>query len=93
MLAALEGLDETAEGVGQVRGRGLMIGIELVSDREQRSPVSAEQLRETFLALLRRGVIVMVGGGSLRLYPPLSIDAETALEAAETITDVLTNQS
>jgi 4-aminobutyrate aminotransferase/4-aminobutyrate aminotransferase/(S)-3-amino-2-methylpropionate transaminase len=93
MLAALQGLEETAQGVGQVRGRGLMIGIELVSDREQRSPVSAEQLRETFLALLRRGVIVMVGGGSLRLYPPLSIDAETALEAAETITDVLTNQS
>jgi 4-aminobutyrate aminotransferase/4-aminobutyrate aminotransferase/(S)-3-amino-2-methylpropionate transaminase len=78
--------------VGDVRGRGLMIGIELVEDDDKRR-ASKETVREIYLAILRAGVLVMTGGNSLRLYPPLSIQDEIAHEAVSTIARVLREQS
>ncbi|HWF38915.1 MAG TPA: aspartate aminotransferase family protein [Candidatus Acidoferrales bacterium] len=60
--------------IGEVRGQGLMIGIELVKD-EKLSPAAAEAeaIRD---AMLRRGVLVGVGGSYgnvIRFQPPLVI--------------------
>ena len=60
--------------VGDVRGLGLMIGVELVTD-EAKTPAAAEAnaVRE---ACLRRGVLIGVGGvhgNELRIQPPLVI--------------------
>jgi 4-aminobutyrate aminotransferase len=60
--------------IGEVRGKGLMIGIELVKD-EKLTPAAAEAdaIKE---ALLRRGVLIGVGGtygNVLRFQPPLVI--------------------
>ncbi|SNS62373.1 4-aminobutyrate aminotransferase/4-aminobutyrate aminotransferase / (S)-3-amino-2-methylpropionate transaminase [Streptosporangium subroseum] len=85
LLEALRPLVDEAPLVGDVRGIGLAIGIELVSDKTTREPVSGEVLRETFLALLKAGVLVMTGGNTLRLYPPLNIGRDQALEAVEII--------
>ncbi|MBP2702781.1 aspartate aminotransferase family protein [Microbispora sp. RL4-1S] len=85
MLAALRPLAEEAPLVGDVRGAGLAIGIELVADKETRQPVSGAVLRDTFLALLEAGVLVMTGGNSLRLYPPLNVETEMAHEAVDIV--------
>ncbi len=88
MVSALSPLVESSDVVSDVRGRGLMIGIELTASS---SINTSAMMRETFSRLLERGVIVMVGGEALRLYPPLSIDRATAMEAVERISAVLTS--
>ncbi|UCH73033.1 MAG: aspartate aminotransferase family protein [Rhodospirillales bacterium] len=67
--------------IGDVRGRGLLMGIELVEDRRTRAP--AEQLAENVLyAALERGLNFKVAMGNvLTLTPPLTV-TETDLERA-----------
>jgi 4-aminobutyrate aminotransferase-like enzyme len=73
--------------IGEVRGLGLMIGIELVSDA-QLTPAAAEA--EALRALcLQKGVLIGVGGvygNVVRMQPPLVISnaqIDTALRAIE----------
>jgi 4-aminobutyrate aminotransferase/4-aminobutyrate aminotransferase/(S)-3-amino-2-methylpropionate transaminase len=89
LLEMLRPLVDEAPLVGDVRGAGLAIGIELVADKTTRERVSPAVLRKTFLALLDAGVLVMTGGNTLRLYPPLNIDADQAHEAADIISTTL----
>lgn len=89
LLAELLPLVDEAPLVGEVRGRGLAIGIELVVDKETKQAAPKQVVRRAFLALLDAGVLVMVGGNSLRLYPPLTMDTELALRSAEIIRDTL----
>jgi acetylornithine/N-succinyldiaminopimelate aminotransferase len=66
-------------GVVDVRGRGLMIGIECVE------PVA--ELKEQALA---RGVLINITrGNTIRLLPPLIIDDQQAKEIADTVIDLL----
>jgi 4-aminobutyrate aminotransferase len=62
--------------VGDVRGLGLMIGVEVVRDRFRREP--APDLRERILQeAFRRGLLLLgCGKSTIRLAPPLTIDAE-----------------
>ncbi|MFF5204971.1 aspartate aminotransferase family protein [Streptosporangium sp. NPDC000396] len=85
LLAMLTPLTEEAPLVGDVRGAGLAIGIELVTDKESRRPASTDVVRQAFTALLEAGVLVMTGGNTLRLYPPLNIEKDQAHEAADII--------
>ncbi|HEY7616893.1 MAG TPA: aminotransferase class III-fold pyridoxal phosphate-dependent enzyme, partial [Terriglobales bacterium] len=69
----------------EVRGLGLMIGVELVKD-EQLTPASAEAeaIRD---ALLRQGVLVGVGGvygNVVRFQPPLIITKQQIDQAVDT---------
>ncbi|MFF6994798.1 aspartate aminotransferase family protein [Streptomyces sp. NPDC008313] len=89
---ALDVLLERLRGValvGEVRGKGLAIGIELVADRKTRTPIGKEDLHAVFDQLLAAGVLVMTGGNNLRLYPPLTVGEDDLLGAVETIADVL----
>jgi 4-aminobutyrate aminotransferase len=73
--------------IGQVRGAGLMIGIELVLDRQSRKPATefANRLLDT---AFRNGLLLLTCGVStLRLMPPLMIDrtiTDEALQLLET---------
>jgi diaminobutyrate-2-oxoglutarate transaminase len=84
-LELLREAQQTLASVGDVRGRGLMIGIELVKDRDTKEPwpEMAGQIRtECF----RRGVIIEVGGhfGNVaRFLPPLVITRELLLAGVE----------
>jgi len=78
LLAGLRALQEHAPLIGDVRGRGLMIGIELVRDHASKEPASAEA-KDLRARLRERGLLVGVGGvfgNVLRLQPPLSISAD-----------------
>jgi 4-aminobutyrate aminotransferase len=72
--------------VGDVRGLGLMIGVELVGDRASRTP--APELRERVLQeAFKRGLLLLgCGRSTVRLAPPLVIDREDA-ETATAILD------
>jgi diaminobutyrate-2-oxoglutarate transaminase len=84
-LGLLRDAQGTLPCVGDVRGRGLMIGIELVKDRDTKEPwpEMAGQIRtECF----RRGVIIEVGGhfGNVaRFLPPLVITRELMMTGVE----------
>jgi 4-aminobutyrate aminotransferase len=68
--------------VGDLRGLGLMIGVELVKDRTSREP--APELRERVLMeAFRRGLLLLgCGKSTIRLAPPLVVDREDAEIAA-----------
>jgi 4-aminobutyrate aminotransferase len=91
LLARCRGLQEKVPLLGDVRGRGLMIGLELVRDRKTREPVSQEA-RAVRQAMRERGVLVGVGGvygNVVRIQPPLSITSAECDRLAATLEDVL----
>jgi 4-aminobutyrate aminotransferase len=75
--------------VGEVRGLGLMIGVELVRDRDSRQ--RAPELRDRVVQLaFERGLLVLgAGPNSIRLSPPLTITRDQAAFAADTLEDCL----
>ena len=80
MLARLETMKERFRTVGEVRGRGLMLGIELVRDRTTRQPVTKDVTQDLYQECLRRGLVSMTYSPTIRINPPLVISEETALE-------------
>jgi 4-aminobutyrate aminotransferase len=75
--------------VGQVRGLGLMIGIEMV--RDQRTREKAPQIRDRVVDLaFERGLLVLgAGENSLRLCPPLVVTRDQCDFAVETLEECL----
>jgi len=59
--------------VGDVRGRGLMIGIDLVSDKESKTHAGSERDRVVELAFQRGCLFLGAGPGAIRFCPPLII--------------------
>jgi 4-aminobutyrate aminotransferase len=67
--------------IGDVRGRGLMIGIELVRNRQTKERATAER-DALVMAAYRRGLLVLAAGqNSVRLSPPLVLTKEQAQTA------------
>jgi 4-aminobutyrate aminotransferase len=90
MLNRLHGWKQTHPLVGDVRGRGLMIGIELVKDKTTREPVNALRNRLETLAFERGLMILGCGETSIRLCPPLTVNENEATVALDILEDALT---
>jgi 4-aminobutyrate aminotransferase-like enzyme len=91
LLSRLGRLPEKARLAGDVRGLGLMIGIELVLDRKTKEPAPKEA-KALRAAMRERGILVGVGGvygNVVRLQPPLSITAEECDRAASALEEIL----
>jgi 4-aminobutyrate aminotransferase len=89
MLERLRGWTQTHPHVGEVRGRGLMIGIELVKNRATREPAGELRNRVEALAFERGLMILGCGETSLRLAPPLVVSQEEATVALDILEDAL----
>jgi 4-aminobutyrate aminotransferase len=78
MLERLRPWVEKHPTVGEVRGRGLMIGLEIVKDQKSRTP--AGPLRDKIVELaFERGLLILgCGETSIRLCPPLIVKQEEA---------------
>jgi 4-aminobutyrate aminotransferase len=78
------------KSVGEIRGRGLMIGIEFV--RDQKTKERAPELRNKIVQMaFERGLLVLGSGDTtLRLCPPLVIDEEQADFALRTLDSIIT---
>jgi 4-aminobutyrate aminotransferase len=71
--------------VGQVRGRGLMIGIELVKSQEIREP-NPEARKQVIERAFGLGLLILgCGESTVRLMPPLVIDRQQADFAVDTL--------
>ena len=88
MLALLAPFAEDYPFVGEVRGRGLLLGIELVRDRATREPLSAEAARRIYLACLERGLLTMAYAPRVRIQPALTIDLDTAKNGIAVLREV-----
>lgn len=80
LLARLQALQDKHDVIGHVRGKGLMIGVELVSDRATKAPAKAETL-QAFERLKDLGVLVGKGGlhgNVFRIKPPMCFTKDDA---------------
>ena len=75
--------------VGQVRGRGLMIGIEIVRDQITKEKASDLRNRIVHMAFEKGLLILGSGDTTIRLCPPLIIDEEQAAFAVQTLDGIL----
>jgi 4-aminobutyrate aminotransferase-like enzyme len=89
MLGALRDVQARHRLVGDVRGVGLLIGVELVADRDTKSRPPPEIPRRLLVALARRGVLTSGAGPVLRITPPLVISERMALKAVALLDDAL----
>jgi 4-aminobutyrate aminotransferase-like enzyme len=90
MLDRLLDFYEKFEFVGEVRGRGLMIGLDLVRDRKTKEPLSAKTTELIFKQALRRGLLVMSYFPRIRINPPLVITQAQAEAGLEILDEVFT---
>jgi alanine-glyoxylate transaminase / (R)-3-amino-2-methylpropionate-pyruvate transaminase len=91
-LRGLRRLQERHPIVGDVRGMGLMLGVQLVTDRTSRTPATAQTL-EVLEAAREMGVLLGKGGldgNVLRIKPPMCITAEDVDFAVEVLDRALT---
>jgi 4-aminobutyrate aminotransferase-like enzyme len=83
MLAALKELQEKYRFIGDVRGRGLMIGVELVADRKTKAHLDKTITRALFHEALERGLITMSYSHIIRINPPLVISEDEAMRGVD----------
>jgi 4-aminobutyrate aminotransferase len=76
LLERLRGLMDKYPLIGDVRGKGLMVGVELVRDRQTKERATTERDR-IVQAMFKRGVLILgAGRNALRFAPPLVINKE-----------------
>ncbi|MFT3820813.1 MAG: aspartate aminotransferase family protein [Rubrivivax sp.] len=92
LMNGLRELQARHECIGEVRGKGLMIGVELVEDRETRVP--APKLAQKLIQeMRRRNVLVSVTGTYgcvMRITPPLVISEQQIAEVVQKFDEGLT---
>ncbi len=88
MLAEMQRWERDIPIVSDVRGRGLMLGMDLVVPGTRRL-LDKSHTRWVFDTLLARGVIAMIYNPEVRINPPLVIREEQAMAALATMKDVL----
>lgn len=88
-MKRLEELKESNSIVGDVRGKGLMIGVELVEDKETKKP-SHQKAAEVMVRSWKRGVaVVTCGVSTIRIVPPLTIQTEMLAAALDIVEDTI----
>lgn len=90
ILDALEEIKVRHPSIGEVRGKGLMIGVEFVEDRESRAP--AMQLRNEIVeTAFHHGLLTLgCGKSTIRIAPPLCLTRNEADEALEILENSIT---
>lgn len=87
----LLGLQEKHKLIGEVRGMGLMLGVELVRDRKTKEPANTE-CAEILEKGRERGLLIGKGGlfgNTLRIKPPMCLNADDVDFMADCLDEVL----
>lgn len=90
----LRDLSERHPMIGDVRGRGLALGVELVGDRESRAPVTAATTAKVIYRAYQLGAVLFYVGlraNVLELTPPLTLSEAEAREGIAIIDQALTD--
>jgi 4-aminobutyrate aminotransferase/(S)-3-amino-2-methylpropionate transaminase len=88
MVDALRPFVDDYPFVGEVRGRGLFLGLELVRDKKTKEPLSRVVTRRIFDECVRRGLLTMAYAPSFRIQPALTIDRATAMNGIAVLREV-----
>jgi 4-aminobutyrate aminotransferase len=91
LMAGLAALMDAHPLIGEVRGRGLMVGVELVRDRTTKER-AIEERDAVVNAAFRRGLLVLgAGKNAIRFSPPLVLTREQADTAIRVFGEALTD--
>jgi 4-aminobutyrate aminotransferase/4-aminobutyrate aminotransferase/(S)-3-amino-2-methylpropionate transaminase len=88
-LGLLEQMKSSHKIVGDVRGKGALIGVELVKDARTKEPFP-EAGRLVYQNAFRNGLAWIPAGHILRMSPPIVMDFDTAARGLEIIDDAIT---
>jgi 4-aminobutyrate aminotransferase len=89
LMNGLRELQQKHPIVGDVRGKGLMLGVELVRDRRTKER-AVEERNALVQAMFRRGVLVLgAGKNAIRLAPPLVLTTDQADSALRVMDEAL----
>jgi 4-aminobutyrate aminotransferase len=90
LMARLRGLMDRHPLIGDVRGKGLMVGVELVRDRRTKERATTER-NDLVQEMFRRGVLLLgAGRNAVRFAPPLVIGREQIDTAVGIFDEALT---
>jgi 4-aminobutyrate aminotransferase-like enzyme len=90
LMDALRPLEDELPLVGELRGKGLMIGLELVRDADKTPAVDAA--KEVKKRCREAGMLIGVGGtyaNVVRLQPPLVLNEDEAVQIIDTLSKIL----
>jgi 4-aminobutyrate aminotransferase-like enzyme len=93
ILKRLDELAKDSKILDAPQGKGLMIGVEVVSDKKNRTPAKDEVLATMMNESAKRGVIIGRGGlfyNRIRLQPPLTMTIDQADKALDVLGEVAT---
>src|SRR5947209_4959113 len=89
LKSGLEKLQDKHDCIGDVRGMGMMLGVEFVTDRSSKKP-DAELRDRVEMASFERGLILLgAGPNSIRWSPPLILNRENVDVALEIFDDAI----
>jgi 4-aminobutyrate aminotransferase len=83
MIDVLEEIQTSHPSMGDVRGKGMMIGVEFVKDREHKAPAEALRDRVVDLAFEHGLLLLGCGKSTIRISPPLCLTKSEADEGLE----------
>ena len=95
-MDALEEIQMRHPSIGQVRGKGLMLGIDFVKDRQTREPNKALRNRVEQLAFKHGILLLGCGASTIRLAPPLCItksEVDEGLQIFDHVVGLAENES
>ncbi|MFB0501012.1 MAG: acetyl ornithine aminotransferase family protein [Candidatus Bathyarchaeia archaeon] len=89
IMKRLEDFKDECEILGDVRGKGLMIGAEIVENKDTKKPAK-EKATEIMMRSWKRGIaIITCGVSTLRVAPPIIITRELVDAALDIVEDVI----
>ncbi len=88
MMTELHKMKEKYPFVGDVRGKGLMLAVELVKDKKTKEPLDKKTCEWVFQECLKRGLLSMAYAPRIRINPPLVISRDEALEGLAILDEV-----
>jgi len=90
---ALQSLKQKYECVGDVRGRGLLLGLEIVTDRQTKAPgfeLGAQVMEEAMHRGLSMNIVKLPGmGGVFRIAPPLTVSEDEIDRGIEIMSEAI----
>ncbi len=90
LMNGLRALQDKHELIGDVRGKGLMIGVEFVRNRQTKER-AIEERNAVVQAMFRRGVLILgAGRNAIRMAPPLVLTRDQAARVLQIFDESLT---
>lgn len=89
IMKRLANLQDKCEILGDVRGKGLMIGAEIVEDKDTKKPAK-EKASKIMMRCWKRGIaIITCGASTIRIAPPILITRDLVDAAMDIVEDVI----